>query len=108
MPKLPTAAQQSSSILLLDGSTSRMNDGNDDALIGGKWEDEEERKFYEDITDLRDFIPKSLLGIEEGKSGTATRDEQSLKAEEEAEVKKLEEKMESMALRAAQEPAADE
>jgi regulator of nonsense transcripts 2 len=41
----------------------------DDELLmvsGGKWEDEEERRFFEDLQDLRDFVPKSVLGLGEG------------------------------------------
>ena len=37
----------------------------EEALRGGKWEDEEERRFFEDIPDLKDYVPKSVLGIEE-------------------------------------------
>lgn len=31
----------------------------------GKWEDEEERRFYEDIPDLKDYVPRGVLGIED-------------------------------------------
>ena len=37
-----------------------------------KWEDEEERRFFEDIQDLRDFVPKSVLGFTE--TGQVTQD----------------------------------
>lgn len=36
---------------------------NDLTFSGGKWEDEEERRFYEDICDLKDFVPASVLGL---------------------------------------------
>lgn len=69
MPHLPTVAEQTSSIGLADGSSSRGGDG-DDVTAVGKWEDEEERRFYEDIPDLKDFVPKSILGVD----GVATDD----------------------------------
>lgn len=60
---------------------------------GGKWEDDEERRFYEDVQDLKDFVPSSVLGIDvpaqEEHKETA---EQRLDREEE-EVKKLEEEL---------------
>lgn len=34
----------------------------------GKWEDEEERRFFEDIPDLRDYVPRGVLGIEDQSS----------------------------------------
>jgi regulator of nonsense transcripts 2 len=32
--------------------------------VGGRWEDEEERRFYEDVQDLKDYVPSSVLGID--------------------------------------------
>ncbi len=40
---------------------------------GAKWEDEEERRFFEDLQDLQDFVSKGQLGIEE-KSGSESSD----------------------------------
>lgn len=72
-------------------------------IAGGKWEDEEERRFFEDIQDLKDFVPKSVLGVEEGeKAGGATdggQDEEKAKREKESmedEVRKLEEELERL------------
>ncbi len=33
-------------------------------VVGGKWEDEEERRYYEDVQDLKDYVPSSVLGID--------------------------------------------
>lgn len=35
----------------------------EDTLSGGIWDDEEERKFYEDILDLADDVPPTFLGL---------------------------------------------
>lgn len=49
--------------------------GEDGELVlstsGGKWEDEEERRFFEDIQDLRDYVPKNMLGLEDGEDKTS-------------------------------------
>ncbi|KZW00324.1 ARM repeat-containing protein [Exidia glandulosa HHB12029] len=64
MPDLPTEDARTESIGL---STSNGQGGNadDDGVqyATSKWEAEEERKFYEDIQDLKDFVPKSFLGL---------------------------------------------
>ena len=63
MPTLPTQSQKSDSINISSGG---QGDSQDVIFSsGGRWEDEEERKFFEDIQDLRDFVPKSVLGIDE-------------------------------------------
>jgi regulator of nonsense transcripts 2 len=70
---------------------------------GGKWEDEEERRFFEDIQDLKDFVPKSVLGLEgdaEGE-GEKDKDDEKEKLEKEKvaeEVRKLEEELEGLKL----------
>lgn len=69
---------------------------------GGKWEDEEERKFYEDIQDLKDFVPRSVLGLEEGDERRAADDDQrerEQKAREEEEIKQVEEELEGLKLK---------
>lgn len=63
MPTLPSAAQKSDSIIVTSGGQQTSQE--DIYTSGGKWEDEEERRFYEDIQDLRDFVPKSVLGLDE-------------------------------------------
>jgi regulator of nonsense transcripts 2 len=101
MPHLPTVAEQTSSIGLADCPSSRNGEG-DEVNAVGKWEDEEERRFYEDIPDLKDFVPKSVLGID-GTSidpaavqkGVANEDE-ARKRQEENDIMRLEAEMEHL------------
>jgi regulator of nonsense transcripts 2 len=103
LPHLPSASEQSSSILLLDGSSSRGNDA-EEVTSAGKWEDEEERRFYEEFTDLKDFVPRSILGVEssQDESTTNARDGENegakRKQKEEQELKRLEVEMENVKL----------
>lgn len=99
LPQLKTATQKTDSIQIGTNSRSLLGgDGDTDELPrGGKWEDEEERRFFEDIPDLKDYIPKGVLGIEEGDdsdSEEAKESKEQLEKERvEAEVKKLEEEL---------------
>lgn len=50
------------------------------------WEDEEERRFYEDVIDLREFVPGGILGVKEkvgGGEGTNTEEEKKKDGDEE-------------------------
>ena len=66
---------------------------------GGKWEDEEEKRFFEDIQDLKDFVPASVLGVEgaceTGADDTKEFEQERLEREKE-EVRKLEEELEKL------------
>lgn len=100
MPSLPTESQKSDSIQI--GGNAVSGD-EEDALAssGGKWEDEEERRFFEDIQDLKDFVPKSVLGIENEEKEDKEVTEEREKVEKEkadAEAKKLEKELEDMKL----------
>ncbi|KAL1736183.1 transcription factor [Schizophyllum commune] len=101
MPSLPTASQKSDSILIGGAGSSVLGgDGGEEITSAGKWEDEEERRFYEDVQDLKDFVPKSVLGIE-GKEGEDAaqeeqEDEEERQAREKEEVKKLEEELQKL------------
>jgi hypothetical protein len=100
MPSLPTESQKSDSIQI--GGNAVSGD-EDDALAasGGKWEDEEERRFFEDIQDLKDFVPKSVLGIESEEKEDQEVTEEREKVEKEkadAEAKKLEKELEDLKL----------
>ncbi|KAJ3339350.1 hypothetical protein HDU93_008355 [Gonapodya sp. JEL0774] len=44
------------------GATGRGEDG-DSGQVSGMWEDDETRRFYEDVVDLADRVPQVLLGI---------------------------------------------
>ena len=96
MPNLPSASQKSESIMI--GSNAGKGLGEDGELTlstaGGKWEDEEERRFFEDIQDLRDYVPKSVLGLEDGEDKTSPGEEEK-KPEEDltVDMKKLDEEL---------------
>jgi hypothetical protein len=66
---------------------------------GGKWEDEEEKRFFEDIQDLKDFVPASVLGVEgtyeAGEDDAKELAQENLEREKE-EVRKLEEELEKL------------
>ncbi|KAF8322150.1 transcription factor [Clavulina sp. PMI_390] len=101
MPHLPTIAEQTSSIGVTDGSGSKPGDI-DEITAVGKWEDEEERRFYEEIPDLKEFVPKSVLGLDGGTGDdhlpqNATSDDaESRKRQEADEIQRLESKMEEL------------
>ncbi|KAG6375457.1 ARM repeat-containing protein [Boletus reticuloceps] len=100
MPALPTASQKSDSIQIGSHPGGILADDSEDiSLASGKWEDEEERKFFEDIQDLKDFVPKSVLGIESEERTDKATDEEREKAEKEkaeVEAKKLEQELERL------------
>ncbi|KAI0700874.1 ARM repeat-containing protein [Cytidiella melzeri] len=99
LPQLRTATQKTDSIQI--GTNSRNLLGGDadaDEIVrGGKWEDEEERRFFEDIPDLKDYVPRGVLGIEEDEDSaseeTKEARQQMEKERVEAEVRKLEEEL---------------
>ena len=76
-----------------------MNESDDVLAPGSKWVDEEERRFFEDIPDLREFVPASVLGVD-----APTQLDDSSKKEEEKdrverekeEVRKLEEELKNL------------
>lgn len=104
MPKLQTASHKADSIQI-GANTGSLLGGDaelDDTIRGGKWEDEEERRFFEDIIDLKDYVPKGVLGIDDdGKDGSQSSEskeekEQKEKERVEEEVRKLEEELEHL------------
>ena len=103
MPVLPTQVQKTETIIV--GTGGQQENQEELYVSGGKWEDEEERKFFEDIQDLRDFVPKSVLGIDEKEgaeeSGEMTKDlqkEKERKEMEEREAKELEKELNRLSL----------
>jgi regulator of nonsense transcripts 2 len=99
MPDLPAASNKSDTIGIGIGAGGLGGDGEDTIFhTGGKWEDEEERRFYEDVQDLKDFVPKAVLGLEEGvPSDVADVSEtQDAKDKAEQEQEKLDEEMRKM------------
>ncbi|KAG8946880.1 hypothetical protein FRC04_011307 [Tulasnella sp. 424] len=93
MPNLPKASNSKSlgdSIAISLDSGSSIN-RDEDWVPGGKWEDDEERRFYEDLTDLKDFVPRTFLGIEaeeEAKDSAQEKEKDST-----TDVKQLEDEM---------------
>lgn len=70
-------------------------------ITGGKWEDEEERRFFEEVQDLKDFVPSSVLGIDEANESdeeeTKEKEKERIEKEKE-EVRKLEEELEKLSV----------
>ena len=79
-PTLPTAASLSKSALQIVETTSSFTVHDDGPIEGGIWDDEEEKRFYEDLPDLKDLVPASLLGIK-GKRTRLTTDESKVSVE---------------------------
>ncbi|KAJ7217953.1 transcription factor [Mycena pura] len=105
LPSLPTNTQKSDSILIGSNRSNLLAGDETDEIMGsgGKWEDEEERRFFEDVQDLKDFVPKGVLGIDEieGKDADSDQEgerekEQERIEKEKEEVRKLEEELESL------------
>ncbi|EGG03325.1 uncharacterized protein MELLADRAFT_90304 [Melampsora larici-populina 98AG31] len=62
----------------------------------GIWADEEEKKFYEELIDLRDEVPVMLLGLDAPEKKAETSDPVEAEKDEQA---KLEEEMEKLAVK---------
>lgn len=74
MPNLPTNTYKADTISITIGGGKEGREGEEiEYGRGSKWEDEEERRFYEDLRDLKDWVPRSFLNIpeEEVEGGTA-------------------------------------
>jgi regulator of nonsense transcripts 2 len=99
MPTLPTSSSTGNSIQIGTNTGGFFSDDAEEAAfaaLGGKWEDEEERRFFEDIQDLREVVPKSILGIEDSKDIVKEPDESDAEAKknaEDEEVKRLQEEL---------------
>lgn len=70
MPILPTSATLSKGGLQIIESTSSFTVREDEQGVG-IWDDEEERRFYEELLDLKELVPSGLLGIKEKKIDAA-------------------------------------
>ncbi|KAF9451945.1 transcription factor [Macrolepiota fuliginosa MF-IS2] len=96
LPALPTASQKSESIQIGSAHGSMLDDSEDLVVVGGKWEDEEERRFYEDVQDLKDYVPNSVLGIDSSNEiaeGSEKEKEQERIQQEKEEFRQLEEEL---------------
>ncbi|KAJ6594000.1 transcription factor [Mycena capillaripes] len=102
LPSLPTNSQKSDSILIGSNRSNQLVDENDETMgSGGKWEDEEERRFFEDVQDLKDFVPRGVLGVDEMEGKDSDNDPDGEKEKEriekeKEEVRKLEEELENL------------
>jgi regulator of nonsense transcripts 2 len=63
MPDLPTSATLSKGGLQIVENISSFTVKDEGG--SGIWDDDEERRFYEDLPDLRELVPSSLLGIKD-------------------------------------------
>lgn len=97
LPTLKTASQKTDSIQIGSNTGSSVLGGDSDLVTGGKWEDEEERRFFEEVPDLKDYVPRSVLGVED-ETDENTEDDMKEKEKREQErvqeeVRKLEEEL---------------
>ncbi|KAJ7647234.1 transcription factor [Roridomyces roridus] len=89
LPSLPTNSQKSDSILIGSNHSNNLGADTDEITTsGGKWEDEEERRFFEDVQDLKDFVPRGVLGIDDADVKESDKEKE--------EVRKLEEELENL------------
>jgi regulator of nonsense transcripts 2 len=93
-------SQKSDSILIGSNNPNQFMDDTDDITVtGGKWEDEEERRFFEDLQDLKDFVPSSVLGIDNAVEEEVEKDSEKEKERidrEKEEIRKLEEELQKL------------
>ena len=109
MPTLPTSSSTGNSIQIGTNTGAFSSDDAEEAAfaaLGGKWENEEERRFFEDIQDLREIVPKSILGIEGSKDRDVVKeldkgDAEAKKNAEDEEVKRLQEELAGLEARGA-------
>lgn len=81
MPDLPADDGATKQSIVSANSSNMFNDGSNKENLGnGIWEDEDARKFYEDLPDLRILVPHVFL---ESQQQTA-KEESSKEATEEA------------------------
>ncbi|KAG6845896.1 hypothetical protein H0H87_000702 [Tephrocybe sp. NHM501043] len=106
LPSLPTTSHKSDSILIGSNNLNHLEDTDEISTIGGKWEDEEERRFFEDVQDLKDFVPSSVLGIDVPEPEEENKETENQRIDrEKEEVRKLEEELEKLQLEAVDPPS---
>lgn len=76
MPELPKSSEASSGLVIgvntSSGNATHATEEED--LTGSKWNDEEEKKFYEDTMDLKEFVPKGVLGVDQEEKNSENDD----------------------------------
>ncbi|KAJ3790841.1 transcription factor [Lentinula aff. detonsa] len=67
LPNLPNDTRKADTLQIGVSNSNGLGSDDSDELYttGGKWEDDEERKFFEEVQDLKDFVPKSVLGLDD-------------------------------------------
>ena len=80
-PVLPTAASLSKSSLHIIETTSSFTVRDTGPVPGGIWDDEEEKRFYEELADLKNFVPASFLGAKGKRVRTTNTDSKAVTAE---------------------------
>lgn len=104
MPTLPVASHKNESVLMLSTGTGLNQEEETVFPTTSKWPDEEERKFFEDIPDLRDCVPKGVLtsdtsdkaGVPVTVAAESGKPEQLSKDAEDAEIRQLRRELESL------------
>ncbi len=96
-PVLPTAASLSKSGLQIVETTSSFTVRDDGPIAGGIWDDEEERRFYEDLLDLKEVVPAGLLNIKEKRTRTTTEESKVSNGEVPAEAEQQKQSEEGIA-----------
>jgi regulator of nonsense transcripts 2 len=86
------ASKGTSTVLVLDNANPFSRGGIEDIPLGGMWEDDEQRRFYEDLPDLAELVPAGLLGVEakDQETDKLDGDAQARVAEEEREREMME------------------
>ena len=86
LPVLPSLQSSLNPSFVTAGSSGAAGTGNEDLGPQSLWADEEEKKFYEDLRELRGEVPAAILGVaEEEKTeekGKETEGEADLDSEE--------------------------
>ncbi|KAJ3021095.1 UNVERIFIED_CONTAM: hypothetical protein HDU68_009800 [Siphonaria sp. JEL0065] len=72
MPDLPEPESATGKLNIGISYTGSKEVDDQEALLGGPWEDEESRSFYEDLIDLKDVVPSILLGEKHEKPDAPT------------------------------------
>lgn len=101
MPTLPTASQKSESVLMLSTGTGLNQEEETILPTTSKWMDEEERKHFEEILDLRDYVPLVVLsdkGVPRTPSLEPVKPVPLSKESEDAVLRELEREIESLKL----------
>lgn len=87
VPELPGLGREVAGGVVVGGTSGREGSGAGEQEwgTGGVWADEEEKRFYEDLRELKGEVPASFLGVGVGVGGGAVTDKPTEEEEEEKE-----------------------